>query len=311
MENQQIIKTNGNLSRADKKTAKKKAKKRFDIREEVTNTVIEMLETGGIEGWRKTWQTTNKGMHRNPVTDAVYSGINPILLMISAWRNNYDAPLWMTFRQAVSVGAKVRQGSKGTRLVFFKEVASKTEKDKDGNPVKYAMAKGFTVFNVAQLEDLPAEYLDMPELRPELERNERADAIVKASGAVVTVGASPLYNKTRDYVQMPEQGHFEDDNTYYATLLHELTHWTSHESRLNRDYSKRYEDKQEAYGLEELTAEMGAAYLCADCGLLDATVAEHVSYLDGWLKILKKDKCAIFTAASAAWKAYEHLAVAA
>lgn len=304
MTKQQKFNSDENLHRAGKKKAA-----RLDIRQEVTNTVIEMLESGGVEGWRQTWKTTNKGLHRNPLSGSVYTGINPILLMISAWRNNYDMPLWMTFKQAVNAGAKVRKGSKGTRLVFFTEIESKTEKDENGNPVKYPMAKAFTVFNASQVEGLPAEYLSLPEPRPVLERNERADSIVKTSCALVTVGASPLYNKTRDYVQMPEQGYFEDDNTYYATLLHELTHWTSHESRLNRDYSKRYEDKQEAYGLEELTAEMGAAYLCADCGLLDATVTQHVSYLDAWLKILKKDKCAIFTAASAAWKAYEFLTV--
>jgi antirestriction protein ArdC len=109
-----------------------------------------------------------------------------------------------------------------------------------------------------------------------------------------------------DVVQMPFFETFRDAESYYATLAHELTHWTRHPSRLDRSFGrKRFGD--EGYAMEELVAELGAAFLSADLGLTPEPREDHAAYIGHWLNVLKNDKRAIFTAASYAQRAADFI----
>lgn len=130
--------------------------------------------------------------------------------------------------------------------------------------------------------------------------------VIDATGADIRHGGGrAAYTPTHDYIIMPRPENFEREENYYATTLHELSHWTGHESRLGRDLSGRFGD--DAYAAEELIAELSSAFLMGSFGLEDATIEGHASYLDSWLRVLKADKSAIFTAAAAAQKAHDFI----
>lgn len=168
--------------------------------------------------------------------------------------------------------------------------------------------KGYTVFNVEQIERLPAQYYAKPEPRIDpVQRIAHAESFAAATGAAIQHGGTmAYYSVTADRVQMPPFETFRDAVSYYATLIHELTHWTRHPSRLDRDLGrKRWGD--EGYAMEELVAELGAAFLCADLGLIPEQRDDHAAYIASWLKVLSDDKRAVFTAASHAQRAADYL----
>jgi antirestriction protein ArdC len=168
--------------------------------------------------------------------------------------------------------------------------------------------KGYTVFNIEQIEDLPAHFTAKKEPRrnPD-ERIRHAEEFFANTGAEIRHGGNAAYYAPGpDFVEMPDFESFRDAGAYYATLAHECTHWTRHKSRLDRDFGrKRWGD--EGYAMEELCAELGAAFLCADLELTPQIRQDHAPYIAGWLKVLKEDKRAIFTAASHAQKAADFL----
>ena len=168
--------------------------------------------------------------------------------------------------------------------------------------------KGYTVFNVEQIDGLPAQYHAPAQPRLEtLERIARADAFFAATAADIRNGGNKAYYSiSTDHVQMPPFELFRNAESYYATLAHEVTHWTRHEKRLDRDFGrKRFGDQ--GYAMEELVAELGAAFLSADLDLTPEVREDHAAYIDGWLKVLKEDRRAIFTAASHAQRAADFL----
>ena len=166
--------------------------------------------------------------------------------------------------------------------------------------------KGFTVFNVEQIEGLPAHYYTKAEPREPIARIEQAEAFFAATGAVITHGGNMAYYfPGHDLVRMPPRDSFRDAESYCAVLAHELTHWTSHPSRCDRELGKRFGDG--AYAAEELIAEMGSAFLCADLGITPEVRPDHAQYLRQWLGILQDDKRAIFTAAAQAQRAADYL----
>ncbi len=168
--------------------------------------------------------------------------------------------------------------------------------------------KGYTVFNVEQIDGLPAHYYGKaePVLDP-VQRIERAENFFAATGADIRHGGDRAYYAIHpDYVQMPPFESFRDAESYYQTLGHECVHWTRHQSRLNRDFGrKRFGD--EGYAVEELVAELGSAFLCADLNLTPEPREDHASYIASWLRVLKNDKRAVFTAASHAQRAADYL----
>jgi antirestriction protein ArdC len=285
---------------------------RQDIYSLITAQIVAELEKG-VRPWHKPWAA---GHIAGPVSRPLrangkpYNGINIIMLWATAMQRGYNAPIWMTYRQAAELGAHVRKGEKGTLVVYANKI-TRVETDEDtGEEVArdIPFLKGYRVFNVEQIENLPAHYTAThpPRQRPE-QRIARAEAFFAATGIEIRHGGnSAHYVPALDYVQMPPFESFHDAAAYYGTLGHECVHATRHNARLGRDFGqKRFGDH--AYAMEELTAEIGAAFLCADLEIEPQIRDDHAPYIASWLKVLKDDKRAIFTAASHAQRAVDFL----
>ncbi|MDR3453979.1 MAG: zincin-like metallopeptidase domain-containing protein [Rhodoferax sp.] len=243
-----------------------------------------------------------------------YRGINVLLLNLRARGGGYGSNRWMTFQQARSLGAYVRQGEQGTPIVFFKmhevgsgdgSVARVTTPASRGDDRKVIpLLRSFTVFNAAQIVDLPEALQPVSLAAPDWNACEVAELILTASQARIRHGGTrAFYAPAEDVIQLPERGAFASAEAYYGVALHELTHWSGHPSRCNRVLASR--SHIEAYAFEELVAEMGSAFLSNYCGLPGQL--QHASYIESWLQALRHDKRLIFTAASLAQKAADYL----
>ena len=186
---------------------------------------------------------------------------------------------------------------------------TKTETGDKGEDIERQISfmKGYTVFNVEQIDGLPAQYRPAPSPPlPALALHQAAEGFFAATGATVHHGGNrAFYAPARDFIQLPPAETFKDAASYAATKAHELIHWTGHASRNAREFGKRFGD--DAYAFEELVAELGAAFLCADLGITPEIRDDHAAYLDHWLQVLKQDKRAIFSAASHAQRAADYL----
>lgn len=280
-----------------------------DVYDRITNRIVASLEAG-VRPWLKPWNAEHAaGKITRPLrhNGEPYSGINVFMLWMEAEASGYCAPIWMTFRQARELGGHVRKGEKGALVVYANKI-TKTETDNEtgeDSTRTIPFMKGYTVFNVDQIDELPAHYYAKaagPELDPG-ERLEPVESFLAETGAVVSHGGNrAFYMPSQDRIQMPPFEFFRDPESYYATLLHETVHWTKHKSRLERDFGrKKWGD--EGYAMEELVAEIGSAFLSADLGVTPDIRDDHASYIASWLKVLKNDKRAIFSAASHAQRA--------
>lgn len=274
-----------------------------DVYQEITDQIVSALETGTAP-WVKPWASC--GAPRNAITGREYSGINTVLLAMTPFASS----LWLTFKQAKDVGGNVRKGEHGTRIVFFKpfkvkDVNAAGDGDGDGDSVEKTipLLRTFTVFNASQIDGLPEKYSRQPQsLIDEFADNAEAERLL-AQASIEHGSDRACFIPSIDKIHMPDKLEFKSESDYYATALHELTHWTGHKTRLARDFSGRFGDS--AYAFEELIAELGAAFSCAHCGI-DGQL-QHASYIASWIRVLKGDKKAIFTASSAARKATEYL----
>lgn len=278
-----------------------------DLYQSVTDQIIASLEAG-TPPWIRPW---NGGefdpLPANATTQRPYRGINVLLLNMHSLAMGYQHNRWMTFQQALSIGAHVRKGERGTPVVFFKmhEIdASPAERQAPEERKLIPLLRSFTVFNVDQIEDLPPALAPRPVARPVWESMDAAEQLLQASGATFRHGGSrAFYAPDADIIQMPPRQAFRSAPDYYATALHELTHWTGHPSRCDRPLGRR--NGIEAYAFEELVAEMGAAFLASHCRLPGRL--QHDSYIASWLQALRNDKRLIFSAASLAQKAADFL----
>jgi antirestriction protein ArdC len=284
---------------------------RKDVYTRVTDRIISDLEQG-VRAWMKPWSAGHAaGRITKPLrhNGTPYRGMNILLLWGEAMAKGYEAPVWMTFRQALELGANVRKGEHGSLVVYANSI-TKTETGEDGADTlrEIPFMKGYTVFNVEQIDGLQAPYYARPEHPlPLPERIGNAERFMTNIAAEIRHGGNQAYYApARDVVQLPPFEAFRDKESYYATALHELTHWTSHKTRLDRDFSaKRFGDH--GYAREELVAELGSAFLCADLGITPEIRDDHASYLGHWLKVLREDKRAIFSAAAHAQRASDYL----
>lgn len=284
---------------------------RQDVYTRVTDTIIADLEQG-VRPWMKPWNAEHAaGRITKPLRHSgqPYNGINILMLWSAAVTEGYSAPIWMTFRQAKELGAHIRKGEKG-ELVVYANTITRTEENSDGEETEHTIPfmKGYTVFNVDQIEGLPEHYYQLaePVLDP-VERIDHAEQFFAATKAEINHGGNQAYYAIgQDRIQLPPFVSFRDAESYYATLAHETTHWTRHPSRLDRDFGrKRWGD--EGYAQEELVAELGAAFLSADLGITPEIRDDHSAYIASWVKVLKEDKRAIFTAAAHAQRAVDFL----
>jgi antirestriction protein ArdC len=284
---------------------------RTDVYQKITDRIVHELEQG-VRPWLKPWNAGNgEGRIVRPLraNGIPYNGINVLMLWSEAIEKGYVSPIWMTFRQALELGAHVRKGETGSLVVYADKII-RSETTETGEAAERAIPfmKGYTVFNVEQIDGLPEHYYAKPALRVDtIERIDRAESFFVGTGATVRHGGTmAYYNVSQDFVQMPPFECFRDAEGYYATLAHETTHWTRHPSRLDRDFGrKRFGD--EGYAMEELVAELGSAFLSADLDLTPELREDHASYIASWIKVLKDDKRAIFTAASHAQRAADFL----
>ncbi|MDD5056586.1 MAG: zincin-like metallopeptidase domain-containing protein [Sideroxydans sp.] len=272
---------------------------KYDAYQEITDKIVAALEVGTAP-WVKPWSSC--GNPRNAITGREYSGINTVLLAMTPFASS----LWMTFKQAADVGGNVRKGEHGTRIVLFKPFKVKDVNatgDGEATEKTIPLLRTFTVFNSLQIDNLPEKYSVQPKpLIDQFTDNVEAERLL-AQASVVHGSNRACFVPSIDEIHMPNKQEFKSIPDYYSVALHELTHWTGHKSRLARDFSGRFGDS--AYAFEELIAELGAAFSCAHCGV-DGQL-QHASYIASWIKVLKGDKKAIFTASSAARKASEFL----
>lgn len=278
-----------------------------DVYKAVTDTIIAELEKGAAP-WVKPWKTLSVNSPYNAITKRNYNGINALLLWIEAQNKGYESGAWLTYKQAKEAGGHVRKGEKSTLVVLWKPFEVKETDEVTGEEVTTTklFLRSYNVFNVSQCENLPKSLTETVE-RPIVSDPEFDSWVARTGARVVHGGGTACYSPASDTVRMPHRADFATSAHYSATLLHELGHWTGHESRLNRQFGKRFGDQQ--YAAEELVAELTSAYLCAEMGI-DGDI-RHAGYIDSWLKLLRKDKRAIFTAASAAQKAADFLKEAA
>jgi antirestriction protein ArdC len=284
---------------------------RADVYSRVTDRIVADLERE-VRPWMKPWSAEHAaGRITRPLraNGVPYRGINVVLLWMTAMEKGYACPLWLTYRQSQELGGQVRKGEASALVVYANRI-TRTEQDDKGEEVEREIPfmKGYCVFNAEQVDGLPPHFYASaaPTLDP-VARIEAAEAFFAATAADVRHGGTSAYYAIgSDHVQMPPFETFRDAESYYATLAHETTHWTRHPSRLHRDLGReRWGDA--GYAREELVAELGAAFLCADLGLALEPRADHANYIASWLEVLRGDKRAVFSAAAHAQRAADFL----
>lgn len=287
-----------------------KTESKQDIYARVTSRIVEELEKG-VRPWLKPWTSkSGDGQVSRPLrhNGEPYSGINVVLLWCDAIEKGFSSSMWMTYKQAESLGAHVRKGESGSTVVYADRF-KKTDTDDKGEEScrEIPFMKAYTVFNVQQIDGLPERYL--PQAKEEGRAPEpilAAEEFFAATGATFRHGGGrAFYAPGPDFIQLPELADFRDPEGYAATKAHELIHWTGAKARMNREFGGRFGDS--AYAREELVAELGAAFLCADLGVSLEPRTDHASYLYSWLSVLKEDKRAIFAAAAHAQRASDFL----
>jgi antirestriction protein ArdC len=284
---------------------------RKDVYSEITSQLVTAIEAnpGAPQlPWRKS--SGALFMPVNALTKNAYNGINIVSLWVAAELKGFISPVWATYKQWSELGAQVRAGEKSSPVIFYKEFDAEPDPGDSEDDGKRRVARASRVFNAAQVDgfDLPAA----PDPLGPIERIVAADMFVNATGARVEHGGDrAFYRPSTDHIQMPSEDAFCGTATmsrsegYYATLVHELTHWTGANHRLNRGFGKRFGDQ--AYAAEELVAEIGAAFLCAELQITQETRKDHAQYLAQWLKLMKGDSRAVFAAAAKASEAASYL----
>lgn len=280
----------------------------MEINQLITDKIISLLERGTIKTGAR-W-TSNKtiGLPVNAKTGEPYQGINVLVLWAEMADKSYTSSKWLTYKQAADMGANVRKGEKSVLCVYYKTVGKHGAAKSDDEQETYFMAKPFWLFNVAQIDGLPADIASVTSTTQNREFNphQEAEQLLINSKATILYGFdSAYYAPSADRICLPNRERFTSASNFYATALHELTHWTGNETRLNRSFGRRFGD--DAYAFEELVAELGAAFTVGRLGMIDATIETHADYVQSWIKVLKDDKKAIFAAASQAAKASDFI----
>lgn len=262
-----------------------------DLYQDVTDRILRALETGTVP-WLRPWRDNNCGSGIEPynaISGRQYSGINLLILGTMP----FSELGWITYNQAKTLGANLK-GEHGSNIVFWKFNLLKDEKTDKMRTVP--LARGYTVFNISQCRDLDTSKLKHP-VAP-TPGDTSVNRLAARVGATVKHGGNRAFYTTQgDFIQIPSVETFKTVEHYQATLAHELTHWTGHDSRCNRQFGKRFGDQ--AYAFEELVAEIGSAFLCAKQGI-PLEQLQHPAYVKNWLEVLRSDKRAIFTASSKA-----------
>jgi antirestriction protein ArdC len=291
-------------------TVLSESQSRFDIYRTITDKIL-LAMVSGIDPFVMPWHGVAGRISRpkNAETSAFYRGINVLALWAEAALKDYGSNVWATYRQWQNLGAQVRKGQRGAIIVFYKEIEPNDADTKEEPARPKLIARASRVFNADQVDGWKRPRIEIPS---RVEVLAQVEAFVAATKADIRQGGEVACYRTQDdFIQMPHPELFIGSATrtpteaYYAVVLHELTHWTGAAHRLNRQFGERsYGD---AYAMEELVAELGAAFLCADLRITNDLRADHASYIQSWLKVLKNDRKAIFVAAGHASRATDYL----
>ena len=277
---------------------------KLNIYEIVTEQILEIMAQGVIP-WKKPWNA--RGSHRNLVSGKQYRGVNVFLLSCSP----FSSPWWITFKQATEKGGKIQKGQKGRKVVFWKPLLINEENPTTGKTEKKKifMLRYYTIFNLEQVDGIEAPVEPESEkLKPIAEAEKIVSDMQNCPDILEAAGNKACYYPSRDEVQMPFFQDFDEAEKYYSTLFHELAHSTGHESRVSRpDMQKGNRFGSEDYSKEELIAEMTAAFLCGEAGILPATVENSVAYLQSWTAKFKEDSKMVVCTAAAAQKAADYI----
>jgi antirestriction protein ArdC len=273
-----------------------------DVHAAITERFIEQLRNGTVP-WQRPWQGA-----QNIISRKAYRGINALMLGLSTHRS----PFWMTFRQALELGGHVRKGERSTPVIYYKFLEKRDGTGQlvmtaKGKPAFRPFIRWSNVFNLDQTEDVKAPDLPVShETRPALTR---AEALVKTSDLcpIRQEGFAAAYSPTEDLIRMPRQSAFRSSEEYFHTLFHEMTHATGHGSRLDREgITKAIKFGSERYSKEELIAELGAAFLSNEAGILDQLVFNNsAAYLQSWITKLEEDHTLLTSAASHAQRSFD------
>lgn len=275
---------------------------KLDVYELVTNQIISLLEAGTVP-WKQPW--ADAGVPMNLLSKRPYRGIN-LWLLLSL---HYERNLFLTWDQIKKLGGSVNKDEHGQIVVFWKHVKKQPEElDDKGEPKTTPMLRYYKVFNIAQCRDIPADLI------PELAKDD-VSPIEGCEAVIANMPNAPVirhkeqkayYHVAEDFINMPKKRSFKAIEAYYSTLFHELVHSTGSEKRLGRKtVTEMAEFGSEPYSIEELIAELGAAYLCSFTGILEKEIKESAAYINGWLKKLRGDKRFIISASGQAQAAVD------
>jgi antirestriction protein ArdC len=288
---------------------------RRDTHQTITEKIVAAIEAG-VGDYRMPWHRHGTSISRpiNASTGKSYQGANVIALWAEAFLRHFSSGYWATYRQWGTLGAQVRKGARGATIVFYKaieEPVQDSEGEKGGEaPKPRLVARTSWVFNAEQVEGWSPPTVTKPN---EVEVREHAEAFIAATRADIRYGGDrAFYSVPGDYIGLPHPEQFVATETssatecFYSVHLHELVHWTGAARRLARVLRGRFGD--DAYAMEELVAEFGAAFLCADLQIANEPRLDHACYVSSWLDVLNRDRNALFTAANKANAAIGYLA---
>ncbi|CAH1658568.1 ArdC family protein [Chelatococcus asaccharovorans] len=289
---------------------------RVDIYQAITDQIITAIEAGAGPV-QMPWHRSGAGITRPMNVDSgkAYRGINTVALWAAAINGGFCHGLWGTYRQWQDRGAQVRKGETSSPIIFFKAFEAEDQTSEDGKGRRFegrrCMAQASRVFNVGQVDGYTAPTID--QATDAIDPIARVDRFIRGTGARIREGGDQAYySPLTDTITMPDRFRFVGTKTstatesWYSTLLHELVHQSGHESRLKRRFGARFGD--DAYAIEEMVADLGSCFLCADLGIASDPRPDHAAYIAQWFRIMKGDRKAIFAAASAASTACQYLA---
>lgn len=278
--------------------------------ERVTRSIQSALSRG-VRPWARPWRDDPS---LGPLTlprranGLPYRGMNIVALWAAADEAGFASPYWFTFKQALALGAQVRKGERGSFVVFYKDLKRSGEPSEsdDEDQQHRRILRGYVVFNRAQIEGLDARFDPPPAPASPQTSDAFAERFAKVPAQLRFGGARAFYAPSTDHVQLPPKAAFNDPTQFYATLAHEFGHWTRHPTRLDRDFGqKRFGDH--GYALEELVAELCAAFVGSVIGLPSEHIEDHASYIASWLQVLKDSPSSFLTAAGKAQIAADYL----
>lgn len=273
-----------------------------NVHANITGSILAQLKQG-VAPWRQTWQNgTEFDLPHNAISGRNYSGSNLFILWLMQNMHGYKSSAWLTYKQAKEAGGSVRKGERSTVVIYMSHVPAKNVGKADEKPGYWVM-RTYLVFNVDQCENLKIKPREKRKPIASDVRNEDCDNLIGSLNLILATG-SPKYARKTDVIYMPEFSMFSSASEYYATFFHEIIHWTGAPDRLNRTKGKRFGDAE--YSYEELVAELGAAILCAEMGVV-LNIENTAAYIGSWIKFLSDHETAFVNAAADASKAVEYI----